>query len=201
MIENNFICRICGSKKYTQTLSFDSGNLKYSCSNCSVCFDNPEQFSLPVFKCFIRPFKNNENILEYRGKIPTKLTTETDTGFDLYAVNEYTIQPNELVKFETNLTIIFPFGYGAEIRPRSGLSSKHKLLIINSPGTIDNEYTGDISVPILNLNTEPYTIKQGERIAQIVFESILNVKLEQIFDISDILTIRGENGFNSSGKF
>ena len=204
MIESNydeFICRVCGCEEYIKQCSFDYGNFSYHCKDCTVSFDIPVLFSLPKFKVYIRPFKQDGNKLEFRGKIPTKLKTNTDTGFDLYSVQESIINPGEVIKFETNITIIFPKGYGAEVRPRSGFSSQNKIIVINSPGTVDNEYIGDISVPLMNIGKEPYIVKQGERIAQLVIEKVINVKFEEIYDISNINTKRNEDGFNSSGKF
>ena len=108
-----------------------------------------------------------------------------------------TLQPMERHLFPTGLYIALPKGYEAQIRPRSGLSLKKGLTVLNSPGTIDADYRGEIGIILINLSQEPQTIEQGERIAQMVIARHEQPDLRQV-DVLD-MTERGEGGFGHSG--
>jgi dUTP pyrophosphatase len=98
----------------------------------------------------------------------------------------------------TGLFIELPIGYEAQIRPRSGLSIKKGLSLVNSPGTIDSDYRGEIGIIMVNLSNEAQTIEPGERIAQMVIAKYEQVKLEEVAILSE--TDRGAGGFGSTGK-
>lgn len=126
--------------------------------------------------------------------------TEGSAGMDVYAaVNEtLVIKPMSTALVPTNLKIELPTGYEAQIRPRSGLAVRNKIILPNSPGTIDSDYRGEIKVIMLNLGAEPFEVNRGDRIAQMVISPYDRASWEE----SDSLgtTPRGEGGFGSTGK-
>jgi len=126
--------------------------------------------------------------------------TKAAAGADLKAVLDepLTLKPLERKVIGTGLKIALPEGFEAQVRPRSGLAAKHGISILNSPGTIDADYRGEIGVIIVNLSNEDFTIHPGERIAQLVL-----ARFEQInWQITESLsqTERGDGGFGSTGK-
>lgn len=131
--------------------------------------------------------------------IPQKMSALA-SGFDLYAaVNEpVTLQPGERALIPTGLAIAMPAELEAQIRPRSGLALKHGITCLNTPGTIDADYRGEIKVLLINLGQEPFTIERNERIAQMVFQLVPSVQLVPVADLDD--TERGAGGFGHTGK-
>ena len=126
--------------------------------------------------------------------------TVNSAGVDLRAnpANPVTLGPLERTIIGTGLKMALPEGFEAQVRPRSGLASKHGLSVLNAPGTIDADYRGEIGVILVNLSNEPFTIQPGERIAQLVI-----AKYEQVcWNLQDTLdtTERGAGGFGSTGK-
>ena len=126
--------------------------------------------------------------------------TKAAAGADLKAVLDepLTLKPLERKVIGTGLKIALPEGFEAQVRPRSGLAAKHGISVLNSPGTIDADYRGEIGVIIVNLSNEDFTIHPGERIAQLVL-----ARFEQIdWQITESLsqTERGDGGFGSTGK-
>ncbi len=127
--------------------------------------------------------------------------TRSSAGADLRACfpdkGNFSIAPGERVLIPTGLSFEIPVGYEVQIRPRSGLSLKTKLLVVNSPGTIDADYRGEVKIILGNLGDEAYTIEHGDRIAQMVVNKIYQVK----FELSDELskTQRDKGGFGSTG--
>lgn len=126
--------------------------------------------------------------------------TEGSSGMDIRANLEATLSlgPNERVLVPTGLFIELPTNYEAQVRPRSGLAIKQGITCLNSPGTIDADYRGEIKVILINHSTEIQEIKNGDRIAQIVFQRVDKVVLELVDEIND--TNRGEGGFGHTGK-
>ena len=108
------------------------------------------------------------------------------------------LKPLERKLIPTGLKIELEHGYEAQIRPRSGLSIKHGITLINCVGTIDEDYRGEVCVPIVNISNEAYTIQPDERIAQMVIARAEQAKLEVVTELTD--TERGEGGFGSTGK-
>ena len=98
----------------------------------------------------------------------------------------------------TGLSISIPEGYEAQVRPRSGLSIKNGITVLNSPGTIDSDYRGDIGVILINLSKESYTINPGDRMAQLVFSKYEKIEWRIVSDLTD--SNRGKSGFGSTGK-
>ena len=109
-----------------------------------------------------------------------------------------TLGPLERAMVATGLFIELPESYEAQVRPRSGLAAKHGLTVLNSPGTIDADYRGEIKVILVNLSNEPFTINDGERIAQLVVARHEHIVWSQTEELG--LTERGEGGFGHSGK-
>lgn len=127
--------------------------------------------------------------------------TQGAAGVDLRAnlpEGAITLQPLERCLVPTGLFLEFPEGYEAQVRPRSGMAIKHGITVINSPGTIDSDYRGEVKVPIVNLSNEPFTIAHSERIAQMVFAKYKKATFEEVTELSE--TERGEKGFGSTGK-
>ncbi len=120
-----------------------------------------------------------------------------DAGMDLCAVDEVTLEPGMPAAVPTGLTIELPAGFEGQVRPRSGLALKHAITIPNAPGTIDPGYRGELRVILINLGREPYTIRPGDRIAQLVVARYEPVEWqEQGLAESQ----RGTGGFGSSGR-
>ena len=125
--------------------------------------------------------------------------TPLSAGMDLRANIEQTItiKPLERVVVKTGLMIALPSGYEAQIRPRSGLAAKKGITVLNSPGTIDADYRGEIGVILINLSTEDFLINDGDRIAQMVVAKYERVDLEHVEELNE--TTRGVGGFGSTG--
>ena len=111
------------------------------------------------------------------------------------------LQPLERKLIPTGLFIELPRDCEAQVRPRSGLALKHGITVLNSPGTIDADYRGEIGVILVNLSNEPFEIRHGERIAQMVIAKFQQVELQEVESLSDLSdTQRGAGGFGHSGK-
>ena len=135
-----------------------------------------------------------------RGKFALpEYKTPGSAGCDLYANldNPLEIKPMQRVLIPTGLFMELPLGYEAQVRARSGLALKHGIGVLNSPGTIDADYRGEIQIILINLSTETYTLHPGERIAQLIVAAVC--KAEWIETETLNLTERGEGGFGSTG--
>jgi dUTP pyrophosphatase len=121
------------------------------------------------------------------------------SGLDLPAAleGEVTLAPGEIRLIPTGLALAIPEGYEGQIRPRSGLALRHGIGLINSPGTIDSDYRGEIGLPVINLGGKPYTIRRGERVAQLVIQAVCRVDLRLTLELD--ATERGGQGFGHSG--
>lgn len=120
-----------------------------------------------------------------------------DAGMDLCADEHCTLLPGERAAVSTGLRIALPVGTEGQVRPRSGLSIKHGVTVINAPGTIDEGYRGEVKVLLINLGQEPFVIEPGMRIAQLVIAPVLRVAVAE-GAVTDV-TVRGEGGFGSTG--
>ncbi len=129
-----------------------------------------------------------------------KYGTVHSAGVDLQANIEesITLKPLERTLIPTGIHIELPTGYEAQIRPRSGLAARHGIGIVNSPGTIDSDYRGEIKVILVNLSNEEFTIERGERIAQMVIARFEQVTWREVESLEE--SERGEGGFGSTGK-
>ena len=127
-------------------------------------------------------------------------STQHAAGMDLRAnlTEEIVLEPFDRCLIPTGLFIELPFGYEAQVRPRSGLAIKKGITVLNSPGTIDADYRGEIMVILINLSTEKFVVRHGERIAQIVVAAHETVNWEKVEFLEE--TTRGEGGFGHTGK-
>jgi dUTP pyrophosphatase len=144
------------------------------------------------FTLKIKKLSNNKSLPFY--------ATEFSAGMDITAgIDESVILgPMERKLIPTGIEIELPSGYEAQIRPRSGLSIKHGVTLINCVGTIDQDYRGEVCVPLVNLSNTPYTIQPGERIAQIIISAVEKVKIVEVEELT--ATARASGGFGSTGK-
>jgi dUTP pyrophosphatase len=121
-------------------------------------------------------------------------------GLDLRAAigEPVTLQPGERALITAGIRLGLPPGYEGQVRPRSGLAWRNGLTLLNSPGTIDADYRGDVQVILINHGTEPFTIQRGDRIAQLIIAPVVQAELQVVGELSP--TKRGENGFGSTGR-
>jgi dUTP pyrophosphatase len=118
-------------------------------------------------------------------------------GLDLRAAEALTLEPGARALVPTGLSIALPENFEAQVRPRSGLAVRHGVTVLNSPGTIDADYRGEIKVPLINHGAEDFVIARGDRIAQIVIARVEQVTLVEVESLDE--TTRGGQGFGSSG--
>jgi dUTP pyrophosphatase len=119
-------------------------------------------------------------------------------GLDLRSAETLTLKPGARALVATGIAIALSENLEAQVRPRSGLAVKHGVTVLNSPGTIDSDYRGEIKVPLINHGTEDFVIARGDRIAQMVVASVTRVALEEVDSLDE--TDRGTGGFGSSGR-
>jgi dUTP pyrophosphatase len=121
-------------------------------------------------------------------------------GMDLFAAvdGDLTIQPQEAVLIPTGLAVAIPEGFEGQVRARSGLAVAHGLAVINAPGTIDSDYRGEIKVALINLGKNPFTIRRGDRIAQMIINRVYRVRWELKESLET--TERNEGGFGHTGR-
>lgn len=128
--------------------------------------------------------------------------TEGAAGMDLRAAvpedAAMTLAPGARAAIPTGLRLAIPSGYEAQVRPRSGLALKDGVTVANAPGTIDADYRGEVKVILINLGSEPFMIRRGERIAQMVVTPVIAAKLEPVTELDQ--TERGSGGFGSTGR-
>lgn len=139
----------------------------------------------------VKKVRENAIVPEYQ--------TPFSAGLDLCACIEedITINPNEIKMIPTGISIELPDGYEAQVRPRSGLASKFGITILNTPGTIDPDYRGEIMVIMINLGKEPFIVKNGMRIAQMIISKFERVNIKLVDELTP--TLRGNGGFGSTG--
>ena len=142
--------------------------------------------------CRLRPRKD--------GDIPLpRFMTSGSSGMDISAAveNEVTVLLGDIVMIPTGFAVAVPEGYEAQIRPRSGLAARHGIGLVNSPGTIDADYRGEIMLPVINLGKAPYTIRRGDRIAQMVINRTYQMETELVRCLDK--TDRNTGGFGHTG--
>jgi dUTP pyrophosphatase len=129
-----------------------------------------------------------------------KYETLGSSGMDIaaYIKNNIIINPGEKAIVSTGFSIAIPRGYEVQIRPRSGLAAKKNITVLNSPGTIDADYRGEIKVILINLGKEKFVVENGERIAQMVVCPVVQASLDEVKELTD--TARGSGGFGSTGN-
>jgi dUTP pyrophosphatase len=126
--------------------------------------------------------------------------TEGSAGMDIRAaVNEpFIVKMGEVVIIPTNLSVEIPQGYEIQVRPRSGLAAKHGIGILNSPGTIDSDYRGEIKIILINFGKEDFTIQKGDRIAQLIISRVFRANFNEEISLNE--SKRGIGGFGHTGK-
>ena len=131
--------------------------------------------------------------------LPSYMTRHS-SGMDLCAAidDDLTIEHGGISLVPTGFAVAIPEGFEAQIRPRSGLASKHGIGLINSPGTIDSDYRGEIKIAVINLGNKAYTFRRGDRIAQMVIQKVYQFRTVIVEELDE--TARGEGGFGHTGK-
>ncbi|GIK21006.1 MAG: dUTP diphosphatase [Ignavibacterium sp.] len=126
--------------------------------------------------------------------------TAGSAGMDIRAAlkDDVIIEPGKVELIPTNLSVEIPFGYEIQVRPRSGLAANHSIGILNSPGTIDSDYRGEVKIILMNFGKENFKISRGDRIAQIIVSKVYTAKIEEVKDLNS--SHRGEGGFGHTGK-
>jgi dUTP pyrophosphatase len=125
--------------------------------------------------------------------------SEGASGMDLYSANAepVTLAPGEIKLLPTGIRIELPPGYEAQVRPRSGLAAKHGVTVVNTPGTIDSDYRGEIKIILGNISRQPFEITRGARIAQMVIARVVRARITEADSLND--TARGAGGFGHTG--
>ena len=132
------------------------------------------------------------------GLPPPKYATDGAAGLDVVAAEDVTLAPGERHAVATGFAIAIPEGYEVQVRPRSGLALKHGITCLNTPGTIDHDYRGEVKVILANLGTEPFAVRRGERIAQLVPALVQKAAFREVEMLGE--TSRGAGGFGSTGQ-
>ena len=132
-------------------------------------------------------------------KLPTYKTSGS-SGMDLvaYIKNKITINPGKTVIIPTGIAVAIPKNYEIQIRPRSGLAAKKGISVLNTPGTIDSDYRGEIKIILINLSKKSFVVKSGDRIAQMILCPVAKGMLQEVKNLPK--TVRGKGGFGSTGK-
>ena len=132
-------------------------------------------------------------------KLPTYKTSGS-SGMDLvaYIKNKIAIDPGATAIIPTGIAVAIPKNYEIQIRPRSGLASKNSISVLNTPGTIDSDYRGEIKIILINLSKKSFIVKSGDRIAQMILCPVSKAKLREVERLPK--TLRGRGGFGSTGK-
>lgn len=202
-MENNFNEILNQLKQYESLLSTDDGtddidesvameiNKTLESLNKEIMLAQENEYS-HISISYINKSTNEDPKFAYEG----------DSGFDLRADIEesVTLKPGERALIPTGLYFELVKGLELQVRPRSGLAIKNGITVLNSPGTVDSHYRGEVKIPLINLGQEPFTVIKGDRIAQAVIAPVYGegkVKLNKTNSINE--TVRGEGGFNSSG--
>lgn len=145
-----------------------------------------------MVKILVKKFYKNIKLPVYK--------TSGSSGLDLvaYIKNKITINPSNTAIVPTGIAVAIPKNYEIQIRPRSGLAAKKGISVLNTPGTIDSDYRGEIKIILINLSKKPFVVKSGDRIAQMILCPIAKGKLKEVKNLPK--TLRGKKGFGSTGK-
>ena len=138
-------------------------------------------------------------IVNKSGNSLPQYETGGSVGMDVKSNDAVTIAPGKTALIKTGLFVEIPYGYEIQVRPRSGLALKHSVTVLNSPGTIDSDYRGELGVVLINHGTEDFQVKNGDRIAQLILAKVEHIAWQAVGSLSSG-TKRGEKGFGSTGK-
>lgn len=180
----DFVCRVCGGNKYGKHPHVGS---LYNCDACGAVFTDPSLFTTPVVK-FIK--------LSDRAAEPKKMHAD-DAGYDLYAAHGAVVAPGAVELVKTDIAIELPSHHEAQVRCRSGLGKKG-IQISNGIGTVDNPYRGNVAILLYNSTKEPFDVREGDRVAQLVIKTAVHFSLQQVSALSE--TDRGAGGFGHTGR-
>ena len=145
-----------------------------------------------MVKILVRKFDKNIKLPTYK--------TSGSSGMDLvaYIKNKITIDPGKTVIIPTGIAVAIPKNYEIQIRPRSGLAAKKSISVLNTPGTVDADYRGEIKIILINLSKKSFVVKSGDRVAQMILCPVAKGKLQEVKNLPK--TVRGKGGFGSTGK-
>jgi dUTP pyrophosphatase len=121
-----------------------------------------------------------------------------DAAFDLYSIVDHNLQPGERYAVPTGIIVEIPEGYEGQVRPRSGLAAKSGITVLNTPGTIDCGYRGEVKTIVINLGSEPFRIEKGMRISQLAIRPVPEAQFVEVEELAD--SPRGDGGFGSTGQ-
>ncbi len=145
-----------------------------------------------MVKILVKKFDKNIELPSYK--------TSGASGMDLIAFikKKITISPYNKATIPTGISLVIPKNYEVQIRPRSGLAAKKGISVLNTPGTIDSDYRGEIKIILINFSKKPFIVKSGDRIAQMILFPVAKIKLKEVKNLPR--TSRGKSGFGSTGK-
>jgi dUTP pyrophosphatase len=145
-----------------------------------------------MIKILVKKFDKNIKLPTYK--------TSGSSGMDLvaYIKNKITIDPGKTVMIPTGIAVAIPKNYEIQIRPRSGLAAKKGISVLNTPGTVDSDYRGEIIIILINLSKKSFVVKSGDRVAQMILCPVAKGKLQEVKNLPK--TVRGKGGFGSTGK-
>jgi len=145
-----------------------------------------------MVKILVKKFDKNVKLPSYK--------TSGSSGMDLMAFikNKITIAPGKSAMIPTGIALAIPKNYEVQIRPRSGLAAKKNVSVLNTPGTIDSDYRGEIKIILINLSKKTFVVKSGDRVAQMILCPVAKGKFNEVKNLPK--TIRGKGGFGSTGK-
>jgi len=145
-----------------------------------------------MVKILIKKFDKNIKLPIYK--------TAGSSGMDLvaYIKNKITINPSKTAIIPTGIAVAIPKNYEIQIRPRSGLAANKSISVLNTPGTIDSDYRGEIKIILINLSKKSFVVKSGDRVAQMILCPVVRGKLKEVKNLPK--TVRGKGGFGSTGK-
>ena len=145
-----------------------------------------------MVKILVKKFDENIKLPVYK--------TSGSSGMDLvaYIENKITINSGRTAIISTGIAVAIPKNYEIQIRPRSGLAAKKGISVLNTPGTVDSDYRGEIKIILINLSKKSFTVKSGDRVAQMILCPVVKGELEEVKNLPK--TVRGKGGFGSTGK-
>ena len=145
-----------------------------------------------MVKILVKKFYKNIKLPVYK--------TSGSSGLDLvaYIKNKITINPSKTAIIPTGIAVAIPKNYEIQIRPRSGLAAKKGISVLNTPGTVDSDYRGEIIIILINLSKKSFVVKSGDRVAQMILCPVAKGKLQEVKNLPK--TVRGKGGFGSTGK-
>ncbi len=153
---------------------------------------------------FMGKFEKDDDVvvIEFKALHPDAVRPEIQTvgssGADVSSVERVDLAPGEFKTISLGFSVAIPKGYELQVRPRSGMAALYGVTILNSPGTVDSDYRGEMKVILINHGPRTFSVNPGDRIAQIILAKVSQARYEEVTDLND--TVRGEGGFGSTGR-